>query len=105
MYDKVCKACGWSLSRFYSTGMLGCENCYKAFEKEITVALNKIQGKTFHAGKTPKLTEGDKILLSKYNNLIKEKEKATIEGRFSDIRGLAEQIIALTDQLKRRGLI
>ena len=105
MYDKVCKSCGWSLSRFYSTGMLGCENCYSAFEKEITVALNKIQGKSFHVGKTPKLAEADKQLLSKYKELINEKEKATIEGRFSDIRGLTTQILSLTEKLKERGII
>ena len=56
-------------------------------------------------GKTPKLAEADKQLLSKYKELIKEKEKATIEGRFSDIRGLTTQILALTEKLKERGII
>ncbi|MBQ9734735.1 MAG: hypothetical protein IJV95_02630 [Clostridia bacterium] len=105
MYDKVCPRCKTTLSSFYNTGMLGCEQCYRAFEKEITIALQKIQGKTFHVGKTPQLTRIDKELLAEYTRLIQEKERATIDGRFKDIRELAEQILSLSEELKARGLI
>ncbi len=105
MYEKVCKGCGTRLSQFYNTGMLGCEKCYQAFESEIMVALKKIQGRTFHTGKTQKVSGLDRELLSEYNALIKEKERATIEGRFSDIRELAEQILSLSEELKERGLM
>lgn len=105
MYDKVCKSCGTYLSTFYSTGMLGCPNCYKAFEKEITSTLYRVQGGTYHAGKRPSVSSLEKELLSEYKRLIKEKERATIEGRFSDIRELAEQILSLSEELKRRGIL
>ncbi len=105
MIDKVCNQCGTSLSQFYATGMLGCPNCYKAFESEITKTLYKIQGKTYHVGKTPNLYSVDKQMLSEYKKLIAEKERATIEGRFSDIRILAEKIVILTKQLKERGIL
>jgi len=105
MYDKLCENCGRLLSEFYNTGMLGCEHCYKAFEKEIVLALKKIQGRTFHTGKTQKISNIDRELIAEYKRLIKEKELATIEGRFGDIRELAEQIIELSEELKNRGLI
>lgn len=105
MYDKVCKKCGTLLSEFYNTGMLGCEYCYKAFEKEVLIALKKIQGRTFHTGKTQKLSGLDRELINEYNRLIKEKELATLDGRFSDIRELAEQILELSEELKARGLL
>lgn len=105
MYDKVCRVCGTLLSDFYNTGMLGCEHCYTAFEKEILIALKKVQGRTFHTGKTQRLTSLDKQLITEYNALIKEKERATIEGRFGDIRELTEQILSLAEELKSRGLI
>ena len=106
MYDKICKQCGWGLSEFYRTGMLGCPHCYKAFEREIMPTLYKIQGKTSHTGKTPyNLSQADRVLLDKYKNLILEKELATIEGRFSDIRNLAEQIVLISNELKSRGLL
>ena len=106
MYDKICNYCGKRLSEFYETGMLGCPHCYKAFEKQVVSTLYKIQGKTFHVGKTPyNLSNEDRLLLLKYKSLISEKEKATLEGRFSDIRGLTNSILEISNELKSRGLI
>lgn len=105
MYDKICSVCGRRLSEFYDTGYLGCENCYKEFEKEITASLKKIQGGTFHVGKKPELSGLDRELLSDYRKYIEEKEKAGIEGRFSDMAKLNKIISELSEELKRRGLI
>lgn len=106
MYDKICNFCGKRLSEFYQTGMLGCPHCYKAFEKQVVSTLYKIQGKTFHVGKTPyNLSNEDRALLSKYKRLLSEKERATIEGRFSDIRSLTKEILEISNQLKSRGII
>lgn len=105
MYDKVCARCKTTLSSFYKTGMLGCEQCYKAFENEIKVTLQKIQGRTFHVGKTPSLSANDRRLVAEYEQLIKEREKATIEGRFKDIRDISKRILELSEELKSRGLI
>ena len=106
MIDKVCNSCGCTLSEFYSTGMLGCPHCYKAFEKEIVKALYDIQGKTFHTGKTPyNMANIDRQLLAEYKWLLNEKEKATIEGRFSDIRSLSQQILEIAEELKKRGVL
>lgn len=106
MYDKICNNCGRALSQFYATGMLGCPHCYKAFEKEITSTLYKIQGKTFHVGKTPyNLSNLDRELLAEYKRLIMEKERATIERRFSDIRQLSKEILELSEELKNRGIL
>ena len=105
MIDKVCNNCGTRLSDFYTTGMLGCPYCYKAFEREITKTLYKIQGKTEHVGKMANTHSLDRELLAEYKRLIALKERATIEGRFSDIRDLAEQIVSLAKELKERGVL
>lgn len=106
MYDKICNFCGKRLSEFYETGMLGCPHCYKAFEKQVVSTLYKIQGKTFHVGKTPyNLSEEDRYLLSRYKTLLTEKERATLEGRFSDIRGLTKELLEISSKLKSRGII
>jgi protein-arginine kinase activator protein McsA len=75
------------------------------FEREITLALKKIQGGTSHTGKTPYEIELDKKLLLEYEMLIKEKERAGIEQRFADMNELSAQILDLAEELKRRGLI
>jgi hypothetical protein len=37
--------------------------------------------------------------------LIKEKERAMIEKRFDDANEIAEQILELSEELRRRGLL
>ena len=106
MYDKICNFCGKRLSEFYQTGMLGCPHCYKAFEKQVVSTLYKIQGKASHVGKTPyNLSQEDRYLLSRYKTLLNEKERATLDGRFSDIRALTTEILEISNELKSRGII
>ncbi len=105
MYDKICKTCGTRLSSFYNTSMLGCPDCYKAFAREIEVALQKMQGKTFHVGKNLKSFDLDRELVIDYQRLVKEREQAGLEGRFDDMREYSAQIYELQEELKRRGLI
>lgn len=105
MYDKICPECGYRLSEFYRTGMLGCPKCYNAFRREVELALKKVQGRTSHVGKTPDGTAIDRELLFEYERLIKEKERAGIEGRFKDMTALSAEILNLAEELKRRGII
>ena len=105
MYDKICKSCGTRLSEFYETGMLGCPDCYNAFRTEIISALKKVQGATTHIGKSPSFGGVDKELIAEYHHLIAEKERAGLEGRFSDMAKINSLIIELSDELKNRGLL
>ena len=56
-------------------------------------------------GKKPKLSKLDRELLSDYQTYLKEKEKAGIDGRFSDMAKLNKLITDLSEELKRRGLM
>ena len=105
MYDKICKACGTRLSTFYKTLMLGCPNCYKAFESEIIASAQKMHGATSHVGKTPKTGGVDKDFIMEYNDLLKEKEEAILKGDFLRVNELSQNINELAKELKRRGLI
>lgn len=105
MYDKICKACGRRLSEFYETYMLGCPECYKAFESEITASLKKVHGAFYHSGKLPKTHDLDRELINEYERLIKMREQATINGEFSQIKELSAQIASLYEELKLRGLL
>lgn len=105
MYDKTCRACGTRLSEFYNTGMLGCPDCYKAFGVEINTALKKIQGRTLHVGKRPRVSKEDKDLLKRYKDLLSKKENAGLEGRFKDMTAYNVQIAEIMEELKARGLL
>lgn len=68
-----CKNCGYTLSKYKSTGLFGCDNCYNTFKNEIDNILLKIQGKNRHVGN---LNKAKSNTSSKEKNEIQElKEK------------------------------
>ncbi len=105
MYDKSCKNCGATLREFYRTYMLGCPECYKAFETEIISTLKKTQGKSVHVGKNPNVESVERQLLAEYNGLLAEKEIASAQSRFDEVAELARDIMELREELERRGIL
>lgn len=102
--EKVCKVCGATLSQFYKSSMLGCENCYAAFSAELVQVLDKIQGRRVHVGKKPKVGGVDREMLFEYKRLLALKEESVLEGRFDEADELAAEIKQLALELSRRGL-
>jgi protein arginine kinase activator len=49
-----CPGCGISLDEFEKTGLLGCDQCYQTFEKELSVLLRRIHGSSKHIGSRPR---------------------------------------------------
>jgi len=49
--EVLCSKCSLKLSVFRSLGMLGCAECYTAFEAAITKILQQVHGSTRHKGK------------------------------------------------------
>ena len=101
---KRCEKCGTSWEQFYKTSMLGCENCYRVFQAELEPVIRKMQGKTRHTGKVPKVGDLDRELLCEYKNLLADREAAMLEGRFDEASALDEEIRQLHYELSRRGL-
>ncbi len=105
MYYKKCSRCGYSYGDFVATGLLGCPDCYKSFEEELKPSIKKFHSAIIHTGKKPSCTGVDKKLIAEYKLLLKEKQQAVLDGRFSDMAELTLQIDALADELKNRGLM
>ncbi|MBR3888751.1 MAG: UvrB/UvrC motif-containing protein [Clostridia bacterium] len=40
----VCDACGTSYDEFTANGMLGCENCYRIFNKKLDAVIKRLHG-------------------------------------------------------------
>ena len=102
--SKRCGRCGTTLEQFYSTSLLGCENCYRAFAEELAPLLKKLHGVTVHAGKTPNVGGIERQLLCEYETLLEEKEAAMLGGDFDKANDLGEEIRQLYFELARRGL-
>lgn len=105
MQEKSCSKCGYTLSQFYKTGMLGCPYCYKDFKAELLPVLNRTQGATEHIGKSPISDGFSNELLFEYSRLKQEKEDALLQKNFQKSIALDEEIIELEFELKKRGLI
>ena len=105
MNDQICPKCKTKKSDFLETGMLGCPECYYAFEKVIDEFLKNIGQSGFHSGKKPLLKEDERKLLLTYQTLFSKKERAGLEGRFEDMAEISKDIEILRDELKERGLL
>jgi protein arginine kinase activator len=52
--DMVCGTCGMSFAEFRQRGLLGCPDCYKAFEKTLMPLIQRAhENATHHTGKVP----------------------------------------------------
>ena len=102
--EKVC-VCGRTLEQFYKTGMLGCPKCYDTFGEEIDYAIEKIQHGKNHIGKKPSIDAHDRRLLNEYNTLIKEKENAFNQKRFSDVTEITLKLMGVMKELKEKGIL
>lgn len=47
----TCNMCGTTLEDFKKTGLLGCEECYAQFVKQLLPIIEKMQGSTHYMGK------------------------------------------------------
>lgn len=55
----VCRSCGLTLNHFRQTGLLGCPDCYAAFESQLAPLLQKAhEGASQHVGKRPARLRG-----------------------------------------------
>ena len=74
-----CKKCGYTLSKYRSTGLFGCEECYNTFKKEIDSLLPKIQGKNRHVNKKARKVKNAKNTQMSELDKLKEELKELIE--------------------------
>lgn len=49
----VCSHCGFPLSDFQHTGLMGCPDCYQAFAQQLEPVIRRVQGSLRHRGITP----------------------------------------------------
>ncbi|MBM3317151.1 MAG: UvrB/UvrC motif-containing protein [Candidatus Eisenbacteria bacterium] len=93
-----CSHCGLSYSEFVQMGRLGCETCYRDFEKQLKQVLRRIHGSIRHVGKAPG-KEG--LLFERRRELQKlreDLERAIEREEYERAAGLRDQIRLLEAQ-------
>lgn len=72
----VCESCGITWAEFKQSGLLGCENDYSVFEKELATIIQRAhEGATHHLGKVPTRRAGGSITTSKKRNTLAKLRK------------------------------
>ncbi len=55
LQGQVCEECGLTFSQFRKDSLLGCPDCYKAFEDALSTIIERAhEGGTHHIGKVPR---------------------------------------------------
>ena len=90
--DITCPVCKTTLKQFKTTGLLGCSNCYDAFDKEISKIVGKIAPHTEHKQESIKPIKTKQTSEDKIAELKKELALAVKEERYEDAGKIKKQI-------------
>ncbi|MHC5023635.1 MAG: UvrB/UvrC motif-containing protein [Planctomycetota bacterium] len=96
----VCRSCGMSFGDFRQKGVVGCPDCYKAFEKQLAPLIERTQnGAVHHEGKTPRRAGAslDRQLLIR--RLAKELDEAVAAEQYERAADLRDRLNNLQTEL------
>lgn len=96
----VCKSCGMSFADFRQKGVVGCPDCYGAFEKQLAPLIERTQnGAVHHEGKTPRRAGAslDRQLLIR--RLAKELDEAVAAEQYERAAELRDRLNTLETDL------
>lgn len=101
----VCSACGLSFSTYEHTGRLGCAQCYRDFANQLKPSLQKIHGRTQHAGRKPKAYVPDPkdVLDQRILELRTAMDTAVASENFEEAARLRDELKALTEKQEVSG--
>jgi protein arginine kinase activator len=94
----ACDHCSISWSEFRQSGLLGCENDYQLFERELTPLLQRAhEGATHHIGKVPARRGGSGVPAKRTHDLARLRKELSRAVDSEDY----ERAAKLRDQIKQ----
>jgi protein arginine kinase activator len=100
---KVCPGCGLSYIDFRKTGRLGCDGCYKAFEKSLQGLLETIHRSTTHVGKVPSRARMEINELTMLKDLEAKLCAAVEKEEFEKAASIRDKLQALKKDVRGGG--
>lgn len=95
-----CPGCSITWAKFRQSGLLGCPECYRAFEKELSPLIERAhEGATHHAGKTPRragASEAAAVAMTRLATIRRQLDEAVASEQY-------ERAARLRDELRRVG--
>lgn len=98
-----CSSCGLTYAEFEHTGRLGCAQCYREFSAQLKPMLQKIHGRTQHAGRKPTafVPDPQDEINARILQLRQKMDEAVAEENFEDAAKYRDELRTLTDQHSR----
>ena len=93
-----CKKCGYTLSKYRSTGLFGCDECYNTFKKEIDEILLKIQGKNRQIKEEKNIK---KESINQVNKIKQELQELVKQEKFEEAAVIRDKIKDLEKKSKK----
>ena len=93
-----CKKCGYTLSKYRSTGLFGCDECYNTFKKEIDEILLKIQGKNRQIKEEKSIKEEN---INQVDKLKQELQELVKQEKFEEAAVIRDKIKDLEKKSKK----
>lgn len=91
-FEKTCSGCGTKLSHIVESGLIGCPDCYKTFNKELSGAIRRLHGRTNYRGKIPQTSAPRLDSSSIVSKLREEMSKAIEVENFERAAELRDEI-------------
>jgi len=97
---KTCPTCGMSFAKFRQAGVVGCPDCYEAFEKRLGPMIERAQnGGTSHCGKCPRRGGGSIDRQLRIQRMIKDLEDAVAAEQYERAAELRDRLQALESEV------
>ncbi|RCW53907.1 MULTISPECIES: UvrB/UvrC motif-containing protein [Halanaerobium] len=96
----ICPNCGLSYQEFTQSGLFGCGECFKVFDKKLDDLFKRIHGNTRHSGKYP-LSFKQKIEAESEINQLKIDMQTAVENEdFERAAKIRDEIHAIKDDME-----
>lgn len=95
---RSCPTCGRTLAQIRDTGLLGCADCYAAFESSLESLIERAQaGANFHVGRSPRGSLDAAARMALRSRLVKELDEAVIAEQYERAAELRDRLRHLNE--------
>lgn len=93
--SKTCPTCGTSFREIEESGLVGCPDCYKTFQKELEYSIGASQGTTEHKGTLPARQRARRKREEELQDLRRKLDEAIKNEEYELAAKLRDEIRAL----------
>lgn len=91
----TCPCCGLTFNDFRQNGLLGCPDCYKAFESQLGPLIERAhEGATHHVGKSPRRVAGSGDRQERIRTLRKQLADAIAAEQYERAARLRDELLS-----------